>query len=110
MDYITLGKRIKEERLKLNLTQEQLAEAVNISTSYMGQIERGERNVTLDTLLRITYKLNVSVDYILNDYESLNSDTILNQFQQLLDGKSLAHKQMALDVIRTMFSHLSNSN
>ncbi|WP_160690094.1 helix-turn-helix transcriptional regulator [Clostridium sp. C2-6-12] len=110
MDYIMLGKRIKEERLKLNLTQEQLAEAVNISTSYMGQIERGERNVTLDTLLRITYKLNVSVDYILNDYESLKSDAILNQFQQLLDGKSLANKQMALDVIRTMFSHLSNSN
>lgn len=43
MDYKALGRRIREERLKRNLTQEQLAEAIEISNSYMGQIERGER-------------------------------------------------------------------
>ena len=32
MDYIALGRRIKEERLKLNMTQERLAEEVNLST------------------------------------------------------------------------------
>ena len=42
MDYIYLGKRIREERLKKHLTQEQLAEYSDISLSYMGQIERGE--------------------------------------------------------------------
>lgn len=42
MDYKALGRRIREERLKRNLTQEQLAEAIEISNSYMGQIERGE--------------------------------------------------------------------
>lgn len=39
----TLGRRIREERLKLNLTQEKLAEDVNLSMAYIGQIERGER-------------------------------------------------------------------
>ena len=47
MDYIALGRRIKEERLKLNMTQERLVEEVNLSTSYIGQIERGERKLTL---------------------------------------------------------------
>ena len=42
MDYNRLGKRIKEERLRLNLTQEKLSEKVGISTAYLGQIERGE--------------------------------------------------------------------
>ena len=47
VNYELLGKRIKAERNKLNLTQEKLAEDVDISTAYLGQIERGERNVTL---------------------------------------------------------------
>ena len=51
MDYTRLGKRIKEERLRLNLTQEKLSEKVGISTAYLGQIERGERCITLDKLI-----------------------------------------------------------
>lgn len=51
MDYTRLGKRIKEERLCLNLTQEKLSEKVGISTAYLGQIERGERCITLDKLI-----------------------------------------------------------
>lgn len=41
MDYKKLGKRIREERLRLNLTQEHLSEEIGISTAYLGQIERG---------------------------------------------------------------------
>lgn len=106
MDYRNLGKRIKEERLKLNLTQEQLAEYTDISTSYMGQIERGERKVTLETLVKITNKLNVSIDYLLKDSVNIDSDNCINQIKQLFDGKSQAHKEMAIDVIRVMLSHL----
>ena len=67
MDYIALGRRIKEERLKLNMTQERLAEEVNLSTSYIGQIERGERKLTLDSLINITNCLGVTVDYLLQE-------------------------------------------
>lgn len=108
MNYVALGKRIKEERLILNLTQEQLAEYVDISASYMGQIERGERKVTLDTLIRIANKLNVSIDYLLKDSTTIDSDNSLNQLKQLLSDKSLPQKQMAVDVVRVMFSHLND--
>uniref|UniRef100_UPI003015829F helix-turn-helix domain-containing protein n=1 Tax=Bacteroides acidifaciens TaxID=85831 RepID=UPI003015829F len=64
MDYKLLGKRIREERLRLGKTQESLAEEVNISTAYLGQIERGERSVTLDKLIPLANKLGVSVDYL----------------------------------------------
>lgn len=110
MDYISLGKRIREERLKLNLTQEQLAEYADISASYMGQIERGERKVTLDTLIKITNKLRVSIDYLLKDSTTINDDDSLNQLKQLLLDKSLPQKQMAVDVVKVMFSHLTNIN
>ncbi len=110
MDYIFLGKRIREERLKLNLTQEQLAEYVDISASYMGQIERGERKVTLDTLIKITNKLRVSIDYLLKDSTTINDDDALNQLKQLLLDRSFPQKQMAVDVVKVMFSHLTNIN
>ena len=110
MDYIFLGKRIRDERLKLNLTQEQLAEYADISASYMGQIQRGERKVTLDTLIKITNKLRVSIDYLLKDSTTINDDDSLNQLKQLLLDKSLPQKQMAVDVVKVMFSHLTNIN
>ena len=74
MDYALLGKRIHEERIRLNLTQEKLAEAVNISTAYLGQIERGERQVTLDKLIPIANRLGVSIDFLLIDYVSPKND------------------------------------
>ena len=62
MDYKRLGERIREERLRLHLTQARLAEAVDISDTYMGAIERGERSLTLDSLVRIVNRLGVAAD------------------------------------------------
>ena len=44
---------IKKLRLEKNLTQEQMAFEINISTSYMGMIERGERNISLKNIYEI---------------------------------------------------------
>ena len=46
MEQKTLGRRIREERLKLNLTQEKLAEDVDLSMAYIGQIEVGRRGIS----------------------------------------------------------------
>jgi transcriptional regulator with XRE-family HTH domain len=67
MDYVKLGEKIKRERVHNRLTQEVLAEMAEITSSYVGQIERGERKVTLSKLVRIANVLNVSVDYLLSD-------------------------------------------
>lgn len=106
MDYSSLGQRIKEERLKLNLTQEQLAESIDISNSYMGQIERGERSLTLDTLVRLANRLGVTIDYLLQEYVSLDNDNFINQIKQIVQGRNSKQKQMALDVLKVMFSHV----
>lgn len=48
--YIAIGKKIKEYRLKNNLTQEQLAEELNLSVKYVSRIENGSGGVKLETL------------------------------------------------------------
>lgn len=108
MNYIKLGQRIREERLKLNLTQEQLAESVDISISYMGQIERGERSLTLDTLIRLVNRLSITVDYLLQDYTDVNDENFINQLKQLMYGRDSKQKKMALDVLKVMFSHVDD--
>ena len=110
MDYKRLGKRIREERKRLNLTQAQLAEAIDISDTYMGAIERGERSLTLDTLVRLVNRLGVTVDYMLSDSVSDNDSNIMEQFKQVIDGQTLERKQMAINVLRTIFSYFEKED
>lgn len=110
MDYKRLGERIREERKRLNLTQAQLAEAIDISDTYMGAIERGERSLTLDTLVRLVNRLGVTVDYMLSDSVSNNDSNIIEQFKQITDGQPLERKQMAINVLRTIFSHFGKED
>jgi transcriptional regulator with XRE-family HTH domain len=108
MDYKRLGLRIREERFRLNLTQTALAEAVDISDTYMGAIERGERSLTLNTLVRIVNRLGVTIDYIMADSVSDNEPNILEQFRQITDNQPLERKQLAIKVLRTIFTHFDN--
>lgn len=107
MDYKRLGERIREERLRLHLTQAQLAEAVDISNTYMGAIERGERSLSLDTLVRLVNRLGVTVDYLLTDAVSDSDSNIIEQFKQIIDQQPLKYKQMAISVLRTIFAYLT---
>lgn len=110
MDYSLLGKRIREERLRLNLTQEKLAEDIGISTAYLGQIERGERSVTLDKLIPLASRLGVTIDFLLSDYiTSADDDINLNRLKQLFQGKTAAEKELAINTVKLLFSY-TNGN
>lgn len=60
-DLETLGNRIRERRKALYLTQEELAAKADIDRSYIGGVERGERNVTFTTLCTICTALKCDV-------------------------------------------------
>jgi transcriptional regulator with XRE-family HTH domain len=75
MDYEALGKRIRNQRRLLGMTQEELSERVGVSCSFIGHIERGSRKLSLETLVHISDALNISCDALLQD--SLNSDRSL---------------------------------
>jgi transcriptional regulator with XRE-family HTH domain len=106
MNFISLGKRIKEERNKCRLTQQQLAEEVELSDAFIGQIERGERCPTLETLISISNRLNVSVDYLLQDSANITDETIVNEWIQIMDGKTQKQKKLALELIKTLFREI----
>lgn len=61
--YIDMGSRLRQERVRLNYTQEQIAEVLNMSTAYYGKIERGVHGLSLQKLLLINQKLKIDITY-----------------------------------------------
>ena len=56
-----LGTRIRNYRTSLGITQEKLAELSGCHHTYIGQIERGEKNATIESIERISRALNISL-------------------------------------------------
>jgi transcriptional regulator with XRE-family HTH domain len=54
---ILLGKRIRQRRMHLGLSQERLGEVAGLHRTYIGAVERGEKNITVVTLCRIATAL-----------------------------------------------------
>ena len=102
MDYHALGKRIREERLRLNLTQEKLAEEVGV---YIGQIERGERSLTLDKLVKVVNRLGVTIDFLLSDYVIATDDTSMNLLVQLMHDRTQEEKTLAINLLKVLFAN-----
>ena len=67
LDYKAIGKRIKIARIKADLTQERLAEMVEISPTHMSNIETGTTRVSLTAIVSLANALSVMVDDLLCD-------------------------------------------
>lgn len=70
MNKLTIGDRIREVRKKNGFTQEQLAERLDVSVEFIGQIERGLKLPSMQVFIRLIEVLNVSADYLLRDFVS----------------------------------------
>ena len=58
---IKFGNRVREERLKKKLSQEELAHLAGVHRTYIGMIERAEKNITLINIEKISKALNISI-------------------------------------------------
>ena len=69
-----LGPMVKEQRKKLNTTQEELADYVGVTPGFIGQIERGEAMPSLDTLQRLITHLYLDLNALFFDCIQYDSD------------------------------------
>lgn len=70
LDYKAIGARVKALRSAQEYTQETLAEAVDVSTSFIGHIERGEKKCSLETMSRLAARLGTTLDYLVLGVEN----------------------------------------
>lgn len=109
MNQIEFGKRIRKERKLMGMTQEQLAEAINVTSTYIGYIERGERSATLEKLILIANTLHVSIDYLLQDSVPLRDSATDGQLQQLWNQADSHQKVMILNIIKSVLAESDSS-
>ena len=76
LDYIAIGDRIRKYRELSRMTQEQLSESCSLSTGYIGHLERGTRAPSLETLVKISQILRVSLDDLVFGKTEINNNMI----------------------------------
>lgn len=102
MDMIAIGSRIKEARERAHLTQEELAEKVDISPTHMSVIERGVKTPKLDTFVKIVKALNLSADALLLDGMDQVNDSIVAELSVRLGRLTDENQNRILNAIRAL--------
>ena len=84
LDYKSLGKRVKIARIRAELTQEKLAEAVELSPTHLSNIETGTTRVSLQTMVHLANALGVTADDLLCDSVTHTRLPLENDIAELL--------------------------
>ena len=102
MDQVAIGARIKAARERVHLTQEQLAEIIDISPTHMSVIERGVKTPKLDTFVRIANALGVSTDALLQDVVVPANESILAELSVRIGRLPQKDQERILNAIRVL--------
>ena len=102
---IAAGDRIRQRRLLLRMTQEELAEKIGRAYKYCQDIERGSCGMSIETLILLSSSLNVTMDYIIYGYEDTEPKTPeqlleMEAVEELLGHCSEKKRSYAMELLR----------
>lgn len=100
MDYYKIGQRIRKIRKAHNLSQEELAEKVNISTTHMSHIETGNTKLSLPVLVDVAAALEVRTDDLLNSDSLTTTSSALDDIASVLEHCTAAEAKVIADIVK----------
>lgn len=107
-----VGERIKSLRKSKGLTQANLGEQVDLPQPYIGGIEKGERNISLDTLQKLLEALNITPAELFNSYENKlqNKETleILDRINESLSNRSTEEIKIVESFVQDILKTIDN--
>lgn len=102
MDYYQIGQRIRKIRKAHRLSQEALAEQVNISTTHMSHIETGNTKLSLQVLVDIATVLDVHTDDLLYDNFRYTSSSAQDELASIIEACSSQESKVIVDVVKAV--------
>jgi transcriptional regulator with XRE-family HTH domain len=105
MDKKSIGKRIQKYREATGISQEKLAERVELSPIFISTIERGVKVPSLESFVKIANALNISFDLLLSDVISNGYTVKASRFAEQIEGLSQEEQQQVFTVVEAMIKN-----
>jgi len=109
VNYFDIGQRIQKQRKAKDITQEQLAEMVELSVPHMSGIENGKTMFSFKSCVRIANALELSMDELLCGSLVQGKAVIQNELAELLTDCNTAETKAILDMVKTLKKTLRTS-
>ncbi len=100
LDFNIIGQRLKKARLDKHMTQEKLAEEIDVSVAFLSRIERGNSHINLKRLSEICNILGVSEGYILNGTSSASKIYLDSEFSDILKKCSSKKQKLIYNIAK----------
>lgn len=99
-----IGKRIRNYRTQLKISQEELAERCSLHPTYIGQVERGEKNATIESVSKIATGLNVPLSTLFENLEGTSSasKSCAGEAYDLIQALPIVSQKKVLDILRAI--------
>lgn len=101
MDYYKIGQQIRKIRKAHGLSQEELAEKIDISTTHMSHIETGNTKLSLQVFVDIAAALDVRTDELLYNSTATTTTAAMEQISAVLEGCSANEARVIADIAKT---------
>jgi len=98
-NFIRIGQRIKKFRKAKQLSQAELAELIDMSVPYISHIETATKQASLTALVRIASVLEITIDDLLGNIRSDDSNVCYSEFIRIIDDCSQYEKHIIYEVI-----------
>lgn len=102
INYMTIGRRVRDARRKQRMCQAELAFRVGVTTSYISYIETGYKHMSLETLIHIANALEVTADVFLADCLDKHLLASEAEFSLILEDCSLYESRVIIDMAREL--------
>jgi len=108
MDKVQIGEKIREARLAGKLTQEELAEKVDICVTYLSDIERGKKFPSFALFVKFAEALDVSADYLLRGEINSAKPHVYTELNRLLEPRTPRERQGAVEILKAYVKALQS--
>ena len=102
LDYTIIGERLRKARNDMNMTQEDLAEKLDVSIAFLSRIERGNSHINLKRLTQICEILGVTEGSILNGASSNSENYLTSEFNNLLNNVSSEKQKLIYKIAKVI--------
>ena len=104
LDYTIIGERIRKSRIENNLTQENLAEKLNVSVAFISRIECGTAHLNLTRLSEICSIFNIDEGEIINGTSTISKSYLSDEFNELLKDCPKEKQKLIYDIAKLIIA------